>query len=168
MTFLYSPEKLKRTERREKTGRALVWGLSFVFLAACVFFCLNTRMGNEREMMTAAVVLSVLGGWTVMGIAFFYWLPARAEYRHMQGILEGQEEEAEGVLRRTDSWFSIPRSVTVRRILLTQDGGELALQADAPLCRLLPPDGTRVRVRTVRRFITAWEAYDADGAEKNP
>ena len=169
MTSLYTQERLKRMERRMKTGRALLWALSAASAAACVSLCLNTRMGNERTMFISTVTVSVLGGWTAMALTFFWWLPSRAEYRHMLGIMQGEEEEAEGVLNLTDTYFSIPRSITVRRASLEtdrKDGGTLQLQVDAALGRSLPPSGTCVKVRFVRKYITAWEEKDAE-AQKN-
>ena len=162
MTSLYTKEQLNRVKRKDQTGRALVWGLSAVSLAACVALCLNTRMGNERTMYLFVVAVSILGGWTVMALLFFYWLPWRAERRHMEGILQGEEEEAVGVLRWTDTLFAIPRSITVRKMNLETDQGLLSLQADERLIRALPKSGTRVRVRFVRRYITAWEETDAE------
>ena len=162
MTSLYTKEQLNRVKRKDQTGRALVWGLSAVSLAACVALCLNTRMGNERTMYLSVVAVSILGGWTVMALLFFYWLPWRAERRHMEGILQGEEEEAAGVLCWTDTLFAIPRSITVCKINLETDQGLLSLQADNRLIRALPKSGTRVRVRFVRRYITAWEETDAE------
>ncbi len=162
MTSLYTKEQLDRVKRKDQTGRALVWGLSTVSLAACVALCLNTRMGNERTMYLFVVAVSILGGWTVMALLFFYWLPWRAERRHMEGILKGEEEEAIGVLHWTDTLFAIPRSITVRKMNLETDQGLLSLQADNRLIRALPKRGTRVRVRFVRRYITAWEETDAE------
>ena len=37
-----------------------------------------------------------------------------------------------------------------------------ALSLNARLARRMPPDGTRVRVRTVRRYITAFEVCDEE------
>ena len=162
MTSLYTKEQLNRVKRKDQTGRALVWGLSAVSLAACVALCLNTRMGNERTMYLSVVVVSILGGWTVMALLFFYWLPWRAGRRHLEGILKGEEEEAVGVLHWTDTLFAIPRSITVRKMNLETDQGLLSLQADERLIRALPKSGTRVRVRFVRRYITAWEETDAE------
>ena len=162
MTSLYTKEQLNRVKRKDQTGRALVWGLSAVSLAACVALCLNTRMGNERTMYLSVVAVSILGGWTVMALLFFYWLPWRAERRHMEGILQGEEEEAAGVLCWTDTLFAIPRSITVRKMNLETDQGLLSLQADERLIRALPKSGTRVRIRFVRRYITAWEEIDAE------
>ena len=162
MTSLYTKEQLNRVKRKDQSGRALVWGLSAVSLAACVALCLNTHMGNERTMYLSVVALSILGGWTVMALLFFYWLPWRAERRHMEGILQGEEEEAIGVLRWTDTLFAIPRSITVRKMNLETDQGLFSLQADERLIRALPKSETRVRVRFVRRYITAWEETDAE------
>ncbi len=162
MTSLYTKEQLNRVKRKDQTGRALVWGLSAISLAACAALCLNTRMGNERTMYLSVVAVSILGGWTVIALLFFYWLPWRAERRHMEGILQGEEEEAIGVLRWTDTLFAIPRSITVRKMNLETDRGMLSLQADERLIRALPKSGTRVRVRFVRRYITAWEETDAE------
>ena len=162
MTSLYKKEQLNRVKRKDQTGRALVWGLSAVSLSACVALCLNTRMGNERTMYLSVVAVSILGGWTVIALLFFYWLPWRAERRHMEGILQGEEEEAVGVLHWTDTLFAIPRSITVRKMNLETDQGLLSLQADERLIRALPKSGARVRVRFVRRYITAWEETDAE------
>ena len=165
MISLYTPERAERMGRRARLGCALAWSLSLCALAACVLLCLNTRTGNESRMFVSTVAVSTLGGWTVMALLFFFSFPSRAEYRHMRGILQGEAEEAEGVLSLTDAYFAIPHSITVRRATMESDGKTLALQADAALSRALPPSGSRVRVRVVRKYITAWEACDAD-AEK--
>ena len=56
----------------------------------------------------------------------------------------------------------LPRSIAVRRALLTENGETTALSLNARLARRMPPDGTRVRVRTVRRYITAFEVCDEE------
>ena len=58
--------------------------------------------------------------------------------------------------------FAIPRSITVRKMNLETDQGLLSLQADERLIQALPKSGTRVRIRFVRRYITAWEETDAE------
>ena len=76
----------------------------------------------------------------------------------MAGILaDAAEKEYEGELRVAPGAFRIPRSITVRKASVRQGEETVSLSIDASLARCLPPDGTWVRVKAVRKYITAFE-----------
>lgn len=126
-------------------------------LGLCIFLCCRVNTKNAEKMMIAVMALSICAGWAVMLLYAYAYRPARTRAEHMRGILTGDKEMFYGVLQRTKEVFSIPKSVTVRKIALKNGEEKHLLHVDTALVRQLPPDGTRVGVETVRKFITAWE-----------
>ena len=162
MTELYSPEEERRFRRRDRISRAAAWTVLLGGLGACVWMCCHARTGNAGQLLKASILVSTLAGWVFAPLLMCAAGPARAEYRHIAGILAGQPEACEGTLTVEKESMCLPRSIAVRRALLTENGETIALSLNARLARRMPPDGTRVRVRTVRRYITAFEVCDEE------
>ena len=70
-----------------------------------------------------------------------------------------EEEEWEGTLSLSPAAFQIPKGILARKVTLSVEGEEepRKLNIDDRLVKKLPTDGTRVRVRAVRKFITGIE-----------
>lgn len=157
MTELYGPGEEKRFRRRDRVCRAAAWTVLIGGLGACVWMCCRVHTGNAAALLKACIIVSTLAGWIFLPLLIWGANPARAEHKHISGIRAGHPETREGVLTVEKESLSLPRSITVRRAHLTQNGETAALSLNARLARRMPPDGTRVRVKTVRRYITAFE-----------
>lgn len=160
MISLYSSQETEQMKKR--AGISLFVALAFLCggLILCVSLCARVNTGNAHAMFLRVVTAFTLAGWCAILLLRLQYFPARAEYRHALYLNAGEAEECRGVLSVSRQRFRIPRSVTVRRIVLRQGEEEIHLSVNARLAHRLPPDGTCVRVRQTQQFVTAWEACD--------
>lgn len=157
MLTFYSPAEAERLSRRSRISLFTACALLLLALAVCVALCCRVNTGNAQTMLYAVIGTFTLAGWAAIVLLRLAWAPSAARYRHVKSILTGETVELEGTLRLTSAFFQIPKGIAVRKAVL-EDGEETrSLNVDARLVKQLPPDGTRVRVRVVRKFITAVE-----------
>ena len=126
-----------------------------------VVLCLLTRTGNARSMLIAAMISAVLCGWGILAFWLFTVEPARAEARHLEGLSEAETQVREGRMTLDPEDFRIPRSVRVLKVKLETDKETLSLNLNEKYRDRIPPDGSRVRVMTVRKFITGLEVLES-------
>ena len=135
-------------------------------LILLLVLCLLTRTGNVRTMLTIAWASLIPLGFGWIALWMFFTEPARAESRHLEGLAEGTPEVREGILTLSDVSFRIPKSVRVRKIRLETEEETLSLNLNERLWRRMPPDGSKVRAETVRKFITGFEVLETAPAVK--
>ncbi|MBQ9263456.1 MAG: hypothetical protein IJ189_04510 [Clostridia bacterium] len=158
MKRLYTPEKMAQWKKRARVSGGAVCALMAAALAACVYLCAQVRTGNAGRMLRYVIGLFTLSGWVSIVLLRFCYRPAQAEYRHMAGILAGETEEHAGTVAWLPGAFSIPKSITIRKAILTKEDGETeTLNVDVRLADTMPPSGAAVRLETVRKYITAYE-----------
>lgn len=161
MQHLYTPALLRSWRlRARRTLIALLAG-SLTALGVCIALCTMVRTGNADKLLAAVAILSTLTGWAVMLCITFLLAPARAEAEHIGGILSGEAAQAEGVLTVDSQRWLIPRSIAFYKATLRTPEETVTLNVNARLAARLPGPGARVRVLTVRKFITAFEVQDA-------
>ena len=165
MEDLYTAEEaaaIREKARRYAIAMAVAAGIA---LAACVCLCFFVTTANAGALQTAAIAVSTLAGWAVIILWAAWYVPAKADSSHMEGILACTEsEEYAGCLRIEIGVWHIPKSIWIRKVTLTgTDGEKHALSILASKAGCLPEDGTGVRVRTVRKYITAWEVPHDEG-----
>lgn len=157
MKKLYSMEAANEWLKKARQRKYIMLGVGILSLAVCIFLCTQVTFFNQDRLLLPVIVLSVIAGWAVMLLYVFAYAPARARAEHMKGIMAGEEEVFSGVLQRTGETFSIPKSVTVKKIRLQMGEESILLHAESAVARQLPADGTRVQVSAVRKFITGYE-----------
>ena len=159
MIFFYSQAEALRVERRAKISLYVSFALVLSALIACVVLCTRVNTGNAAAMLYTVIGVFTLAGWVAILLLRLVYFPSAAAGRHMKSILGGEEEEGEGSLSLSPAAFQIPKGILARKVSLAVEGEEepRKLNIDARLVKKLPPNGTRVRVRTVRKFITAIE-----------
>ena len=158
MMVLYSQADAQRMSRRAKISLSLSCALIVSSLIACIALCTRVNTGNAERMLYTVIGLFTLAGWAAILLFRLIYLPSAAGYRHMKSILDGEEAEMEGRITLTSAAFQIPKSILARKVTLAgEEEDARTLNLDARFAKKLPPDGTRVRVRTVRKFITAIE-----------
>ena len=157
MIRLYTPEAAQRWKRRASLTRAIAPSLVALALIVCIILCTMVNTANAQQMMFACMGLFTLAGWTCILLLYCVYAPAQAQALHIGGMFTQAEEAHEGLLRVHRDSFRIPKSVTVRKVTLDTAEGPLSLSVSAALAEQLPQNGTRVRVRTVRKFIVAYE-----------
>lgn len=157
MIFLYSQADTQRMGRRAKTSLYFACALLAAALIVCIVLCTQVNTGNAERMLHTVIVLFTLAGWIAILLFRLIYLPSAAVCRHMKSILAGMEEEMEGRLSLTSAAFQIPKGILARKVSLAEEEETRTLNLDARFIKKLPPDGTMVRVRVVRKFITAIE-----------
>ena len=158
MVFLYSQTDALRVGRRARASLIVALTLLAAALIACSALCANVHTGNAERMLYTVIGLFTLAGWAAILLLRLVYFPSAAVCRHMKSILNGEEEEEmEGRLSLTPAAFQIPKGILVRKAALDTEGETRALNLDARFVKKMPPEGTRVRVRVVRKFITAIE-----------
>ena len=159
MIFFYSQAEAMRVDRRAKISLYVSFALLLSALIACVVLCTRVNTGNAERMLYLIIGLFTLAGWIAILLLRLVYFPSAAVCRHMKSIIGGTEEEIEGSLSLSPAAFQIPKGIVARKVSLAVEGEEDArkLNIDDRLVKKLPTDGTRVRVRAVRKFITAIE-----------
>lgn len=161
MTELYPQAETQQLKRIVRRLTCLAWLTALAALAICILCCVRVTTISATQLRWTAVAASALGGWAVILLHGLAISPCRARLRHAEGLGEGARETMTGVLTASRQTFQIPGSVRVRKVLL--DGPEPhSLHVADSKARLLPPEGTRVRVEAVRRYIVAWEVCHED------
>ena len=148
---------MERHRRRAAWSGAAAWGALALGWLACAALCFFVNTANARRMLFGVIGLATVSGWVFILLRQMVYLPAHAEANHIAGIIAEETTEYEGVLRLSPGAFQIPRSIAVRRATLTNGEESVTLSIDAALARRLPPDGSLVRVQTVRKYITGYE-----------
>ena len=153
MISLYSQADALRMDRRAKVSLYVSIGLLLSALIICIVLCAQVNTGNAERMLYTVI------GWIAILLLRLIYFPSAAVCRHMKSIIGGAEEELEGFLSLSPAPFQIPKGILARKVSLAVEGEEETrkLNINDRFVKKLPPDGTRVRVRTVRKFITAIE-----------
>ena len=157
MEQFYSAQGLARWEKQARRMLLAALLTAGIALAACIVLCCHVNTANASLLLAIVIGMSALGGWAVILLLAFGYFPARAEIGHIRGIREDQAAEYAGVLRLSTPQWRIPHSVAFVKAALEMDGEEKSFNVNVRLIPLMPADGTRVRVRAVRKFITACE-----------
>ena len=157
MTSFYSKEEMERHRRRAAWSGAAAWGALALGWLACGVLCFFVNTANAQRMLYGVIGLATVSGWVFILLRQMVYLPAHAEANHIAGIITEESTDYEGVLRLSPGAFQIPKSILVRRATLTNDEESVTLSIDAAFARRLPPDGSFLRVQTVRKYITGYE-----------
>ena len=157
MTNFYSKEEMERHRRRAAWSGAAAWGALALGWLACGVLCFFVNTANAQRMLYGVIGLATVSGWVFILLRQMVYLPAHAEANHIAGIITEESTDYEGVLRLSPGAFQIPKSILVRRATLTNDEESVTLSIDAAFARRLPPDGSFLRVQTVRKYITGYE-----------
>lgn len=155
---LYSPQDIKGLEqsyRRSRLAAALLAGMTLI---ACVTLCALTDTGNAERMERTAVLISVLGGWTVIALMKNVVSVRKHELSHARMLQEGERSALEGTLSVSRERMHILGSIRFYPLVL-QEGEEKrrskVAASRAPRLRAL--EGKRVRLYTVNGYAAACE-----------
>ena len=160
MVSLYSKDEKNRMKKRAMLFLMIACAVLGGALIACIVLCTQVRTANAERLLYWSIGLFTAAGWFFILMISLGYKPFQAEYRHMEGILNGAEESWEGRLTVSPVSFRIPKSIVIRKVTLTDGEEKVTLNVDARFAKSLPQDGSRVRVKTVRKYITAVEACD--------
>ena len=156
--ILYTPEEAAAIRAKAKKLKILMLALSLACLVICILLCCLINTANEAAVRIAVISVSTVFGWAVILLWALGYAPAKADYTHMEGVLEGERESCIGTLSLEEGVLHIPKSIWIRRVTLTDDNGNThILSVLADKAGSLPPEGTKVRAETVRKYIVAVE-----------
>ena len=149
--------------RKKKSRRYFIVFAAMCLLTLLVFIaeCLLTRTGNMAFMLRVSYVSMIVLGFSCIVFCCCVLLPSRRKETHLEGLLSRDPTILEGRFTLTDAAFRIPKSVRVRAISLETEEGTQALNLDEEWTGFAPPDGSLVRVRAARKFITGIEVLEA-------
>ena len=166
MRYLYTNRAAARQQRLADAGRLWMWLIGGLSLIACIVMCTQVCTANAERLLLAVIGTSILGGWAVILLLNFVYLPSKRQAEHILSMLDEAQEAFEGVLSLSPVRFTIPRSIVIRKVRLTVPGQDepVSLSINALMAKSLPANGTYVRVLTARRYIIAAEAVTEGGA----
>lgn len=160
MQSFIDQETLSSARRKERRSALVLRVLCAAALAAAAAECLMTRTGNAARMLWVFYITLLGAGLAVIVLYTVFLRPARCRVAHLEGLMGREPGEREGRLSLSGEPFRIPKSVPVRIALLDTGEETLRLNLDEAWVPLAPPDGARVRIRTVGRFITGIQPLD--------
>ncbi len=170
MKTLYSSNTIRTEKQRIRTGLLLAAVLGCTALVVCIALCFGIRTANAAPRQITVIAVSTLGGWSIILLTEGLILPEVRELRHEEGILYGIPDTAaagrlvledpvvcEGEILSIGEVFRIPKSISFFPVVLRQEGENLQLKLNARHRKGFPSEGTRVRMITVRNYITEYE-----------
>ena len=161
MELFAVPENVEKSRRKARMVTRILAAAGAGMLILFVVLCLLTRTGNARGMLITAILSMILLGWGLLAFWLFAAEPARAEARHLEGLAEAETQIREGRITLDPEGFRIPKSVRVLKARLETEDETLSLNLNEKYRAAVPPDGSLVRVRTARKFITGMETLEA-------
>ena len=153
---LYSDAELARLERRIKRWRIALWVLAAAALAACVGMTALTDTGNAARMETAVIAVSTLAGWIFIYGRNFVVAAGRRELSHALMLREEERQRVEGTVTVTGERVVIRRSITARRVEVTEDGKTTRLLVCESRAGKLAAAGA-VALYTAHSYAAAYE-----------
>lgn len=157
MHSLYTSALEKRCRRFARLSLLLACAPVVCGWAVCAYLCTRVRTGNAAALFPPVLILATLSGWAAILIFFLAYRPARAEYRHVAGILrEAPSDLREGTLTWVGDAFQLPGSIRVRKANLENGSETASLLLDERLAKGIP-QGTPLRIRTRRKFLSDYE-----------
>lgn len=155
---LYTREKLRALKKRAKALSLFLILLMALSLIASVVMCFCVKTENASKLLLAIITLMTLSGWTAILLYNLACLPCIRESAHMDHILKEESFSYEGEISLSPMIFSIPKSIQIQKVTLKSEEGDTVLSVNGKYALLLPANGTRVRVKAAKGYITQWEA----------
>ena len=156
LTELYSLEDLHRLRKRTRIWRIALSCFGAGVLLACVILCALTGTANAARMERATILVSTLGGWTVIGLWSGIAAAGRREAAHANNMLTGPRETVSGLVTVTNQRVCIRGSITIRKVLV--DTGEKTLRVNLNEARMkaFPAEPKRLTLCTVHNYVVAF------------
>ena len=166
-SFISEQERIrqhKAARRDTRLFRAGTGGMLLLF----VILCLMTRTANARTMLRIMLISMTALGWACIGFYAGRVRPGKARARHLRTLSEGEPEIHEGIFRVAGGPVQIPGSVRVMRVTLEDGESVTRLYLDESMADRAPPDGSRVKVQAVNRYMTGMEIIASGSGGDRP
>ncbi len=157
MVHLYTEQVAQTWKKRTRQHLIAALAVAGAGLLTCILLCTQVSTGNAAKMLPLVIGISTLAGWAVIFLLRFGFFPAKAEVRHVTGVMQEETEEVAGILTIDKQRWLIPHSVAFYKVTLREGGERRIFNVDTHLANQLPANGTAVRALVVRKFLTAYE-----------
>lgn len=154
---LYTEEKLYFLKKRAKALTVFLILLMAFSLIAAVVMCFFVKTANASKLLAAIIIDMTLSGWTAILVLNFACLPYIRESRHMEHILKEETVSLEGALSVSPMVFRIPKSIEIQKVTLRNNEDETMLSVNCRYASNLPANGSVVRVKAAKGYITEAE-----------
>lgn len=157
MTPLYSPEDLRRLEKKEKITAVFCAALAVAALFACVTLCLLTTSRNAWRMELACIGIWTLAGWVVLYLRRFTVAEARLERQHAEMLSRGEAPETlRGRVTVTAEKLRIVGSIRITIVLLENESGTRRLKVCTSRARKLREAGENLTLYLSNGYIRGY------------
>jgi|GEM_PF-6232665 len=160
MRQLYTTEKLDKLEEVYKQKRILLLVLSGLTFVVFVVLCILTNTGNSALMENVSTVIVMVAGWLLIYFGLNSVAPAKAEIRHGRMLTEEKADEYCGTLDVDEKDIRIKGSITIRHLLLTENGEKKRLNVIACKADELKELTGRVKLLVVHGYVAAYGRAD--------
>lgn len=156
MTQFYTEKKLLFLKKRAGILRAFLIALMTIALFAAIVMCFFVSSKTAGKLLFAIIIEFTLSGWISILVLNLAYLPAAREYRHMEHIIKEEKFSFEGEITLSPMEFQIPKSISIRKITLTDAENVQTLSVNSRFAGLIPKAG-RVRVLHAKGYVTGIE-----------
>ena len=165
MESFVSRQETAKLQKRSRISTWVIRGLAVGMVLLFVSLCLIIRTANAGAVTWTMIISMTLLGWSAIALYVLWVLPARARAEHLAMLTSGETVTYEGTLHMSEQPVQVPKSIRVRAVTLEGDESpnpaeepeRKRLYLDEGMAGLMPPEGSRIRVRTVNDYITGLE-----------
>lgn len=160
---LYSPKQTQNRLTLARIGMVAAAFAGAAGLTVCILCCVFCTTANASSMGARAIVCSTAAGWLVMTLVSDLILPQLRARQHEKSVLEGERETVTGIIRVEPEVLSIPRSISIRKVVVECGREKRRLSVRADRAKTLAGfDGKRLRLQTVNSYIASFEEANED------
>ncbi|MBE5792207.1 MAG: hypothetical protein IJN21_04425 [Clostridia bacterium] len=156
MTQFYTEKKLLFLKKRAGILRAFLIVLMTIALFAAIVMCFFVSSKTAGKLLLAIIIEFTLSGWISILVLNLAYLPAVREYRHMEHIIKEEKHSSEGYISLSPMEFQIPKSISIRKLTLTDGENIETLSVNSRFAGALAKSGY-VRVQHAKGYVTGIE-----------
>ena len=157
MQTLYTKKEQSRFEKRTKLSFYLSAVLFVLPLILSVVLCFFVNTETAKTLLTHIIFMNTLCGWAGIGIFYYVYLPSRAQAKHISRCIDAEYETYSGMVCVSKTAFAVPKSITVKKVLVETDEGPVTVYLNAAYAGLFPEGNINLRLLTASKYITAFE-----------
>ena len=154
---LFTPDRLRKLERRRTITKWILIVLAVAALAVCVVLTAQVNTRNIYRMLAYCICISVGTAWIILYFGTFVVRDGKRELEYAKHLSEGERTAVTGKVTLLKLKVRIRNSVTLRKVLVDTDKGPVNLSVQIDKAEKLRNAGERLTLYTVNGFIVAYE-----------
>ena len=154
---LYSASETEALQKKNRIAARALWIFCLCVLGTCVLLCCLTTRANAGRMEGAVIAVFTVGGWIAIYTYTFVAAAARREAEHAQRMLTGERGAVRGVASVDAKQTRIRGSITVQRVLVSEENHVRRLSINARKAKLLPQNGETLVLYETYGYVVAYE-----------